>query len=298
MKFHDYQTHYSFYKKMGFFNAHMMPWQEWYINTLKNAVASNDRVSTSLLKMEYNWCSDLQPYYNIWPAVIPTLLRLNLALSTSYLKPPKQDLLIRLPVEKNPIYFEWNNKRYDIRTILMTEIAIVQKGCPGVGMWIDFGEEIEGHPILSYRNISCDGKNSLEDEVEMLPMHWGETVGIQMPIETTKNCIRLCCTLCLLENDPEVITADVLNKDKVKFENTGDEKFIEKARRRGKVGWDIGKKITVSPHYRIPHSCLFWTGEGHAIPIIKIRAGTIVHRKIVETIPTGHLMLEEKNKNL
>ena len=76
------------------------------------------------------------------------------------------------------------------------------------------------------------------------------------------DCVRLCCSLCLLENDPSIISPDVLSKDRVKFEQTGDQKFVDKAHRRGKVGWDVGRHIEVSPHYRRPHMALVWTGSG------------------------------------
>ena len=45
------------------------------------------------------------------------------------------------------------------------------------------------------------------------------------------DCVRLCCTLCLLENDPSVIEPDVLSKDRARFQDTGDEKYIELAKR-------------------------------------------------------------------
>ena len=61
------------------------------------------------------------------------------------------------------------------------------------------------------------------------------------------DCIRLCCSLCLLENDPEIISPDVLADDREKFEASGDHKYIDKAHRHGKVGWDVGKHIEVIP---------------------------------------------------
>jgi hypothetical protein len=64
------------------------------------------------------------------------------------------------------------------------------------------------------------------------------------------------------------MAADVLADDRAKFHETGDQKFVEKARRRGKVGWDVGRKIEVIPHYPRPHLILVWTGRGRAVPRI------------------------------
>ncbi|MFH1923922.1 MAG: hypothetical protein ABIP48_29025 [Planctomycetota bacterium] len=56
------------------------------------------------------------------------------------------------------------------------------------------------------------------------------------------------------------IEPDVLSKDRPRFEQTGDEKYVTKAHRRGKVGWNVGRQIEVAPHYRRPHMALVWTG--------------------------------------
>jgi hypothetical protein len=64
--------------------------------------------------------------------------------------------------------------------------------------------------------------------------------------------------------------------------------------RRGKIGWNVGRNITMSPHYRGPSpAALYWTGKGRNIPKIRFRAGTIVHREIVEKIPQGYEEIPE-----
>jgi hypothetical protein len=112
-------------------------------------------------------------------------------------------------------------------------------------------------------------------------------LGIQIPDALITDCVRLCCTLCLLENDPSVIEPDVLSKDRAKFKQRGDEKYIAKAHRRGKVGWNVGRTIEVMPHYRRPHMTLVWTGRGRAVPRVVPRRGNVVHREVVEKVPSG-----------
>ena len=77
----------------------------------------------------------------------------------------------------------------------------------------------------------------------------------------------------LLENDSSIISPDVLADDRAKFEASGDHKFVDKAHRRGKIGWDVGKHIEVIPHYRRPHMALVWTGHGRVTPKIVPRPG-------------------------
>ena len=79
------------------------------------------------------------------------------------------------------------------------------------------------------------------------------------------DCVRLCCSLCLLENDPSTISPDVLADDRAKYEASGDQKYVEKAHRRGKVGWDVGKRIEVIPHYRRSHMALVATSTRYCV---------------------------------
>ena len=79
----------------------------------------------------------------------------------------------------------------------------------------------------------------------------------------------------------------MLSKDRDKFESTGDQEYVEKAHRRGKVGWDAGRHVEVIPRYRRPHLMLAWTGTGRTVPKIVPRRGTIVHRQAVEKVPSG-----------
>ena len=92
--------------------------------------------------------------------------------------------------------------------------------------------------------------------------------------------MRLCCSLCLLENDPSIISPDVLADDRAKFEASGDQKFVDKAHRRGKVGWDVGRQIEVIPHFRRPHMTLVWTGgAGRCLGLCPGEAASSIGRR-------------------
>jgi hypothetical protein len=84
-----------------------------------------------------------------------------------------------------------------------------------------------------------------------------------------------------------VIEADVLGKDQARFEESGDPKYIDKAHRRGKIGWNIGRQMEVCPHYRRPHMALVWTGQGRSVPKVVPRRGSVVHRDKLEKVPSG-----------
>ena len=91
----------------------------------------------------------------------------------------------------------------------------------------------------------------------------------------------------MLDDDPSIIEPLPLTKDANKFANNKDLSLIEKAKRRGKFGFAVGRNVEVVPHYRRPHLGIRWTGEGRKIPKIRPIKGAIIHRTNVATMPTG-----------
>jgi hypothetical protein len=235
---------------------------------------------------ERDWEKEKRPYYNVWPAIVPMLTRLNLDLDSSLIRLPLPALCIRFPKDeaKNPLKFDWKGKAVLIRCILMGYI----NDETGISLLIDIGETMPlGVPVYSYRNFPRMEGLTVEQSLAGLQADPFSEVGVQIPNELVLDCVRLCCSLCLLENDPEVISPDVLADDRSKYDQSHDQKFVDKAHRRGKVGWDVGRHIEVIPHYRRPHMTLVWTGHGRTVPRIVPRKGSVVHREVVEKVPMG-----------
>ncbi|MGO8749559.1 MAG: hypothetical protein ACLQNE_26680 [Thermoguttaceae bacterium] len=141
--------------------------------------------------------------------------------------------------------------------------------------------------FLTYRNFPRKPGLTVEQSLAGLRPDCFAGIGIVIPEDLITDCVRLCCSLCLLENDPEIIAPDVLADDRAKYEQSHNEKYVDKAHRRGKVGWDVGRHVEVMPHYRRPHMTLVWTGRGRAVPRIVPRKGSVVHREVVEKVPSS-----------
>jgi hypothetical protein len=93
-----------------------------------------------------------------------------------------------------------------------------------------------------------------------------------------------------MASDPEIVEPEVLSSDEERYSKTRDSALVDKAHRRGKVGWNVGKDIEVVPHYR--RACpaaLYWTGEGRRFPKVRFRRGSVIHRKRLASVPTGFL---------
>ncbi len=118
---------------------------------------------------------------------------------------------------------------------------------------------------------------------------------------------RLIVGIFVIGNNPDFLRPIVLEKDKEKFLKSGDKKYVDKARRYGINGYDVGSEIPtseeikkmvaenteaekrgkVAPHVRAAHLGLYWTGVGRTIPRIVMVRQSLVNWKIVETLPHG-----------
>lgn len=131
---------------------------------------------------------------------------------------------------------------------------------------------------------------TMEDAANVPDHHWTWSKGIVVPEIVMTNLLKLAACLMLLDNDPELVTPDILSKDAARWVDATEaerEAMVSNAWKRGKVGWNIGAAIEVLPHLRRPHPALVWTGHGRTTPRIVLRKGSIVHRSKLITVPTG-----------
>jgi hypothetical protein len=284
MDFHNFITTREACKRSGAIETT----DEFYREAFAGAVKMGSGQFFGQLHNERAWERAHRPYYNVYPSIVPMLTRLNLDLDSALINLPLPALCIRFPKTKNPLTFDWKGTETPIRCMLMGEINEGR----GLSILMDVGEVMGdgrdfGIPIYTYRNFRRHEGLTVEEALRELGSNELAELGVQIPGDLITDCVRLCCSLCLLENDPSVIEPDVLSKDRAKFEGSGDRKYIEKAHRRGKVGWNVGRRIEVAPHYRRPHMTLVWTGRGRTVPRVVPRKGSVVHREMVEKLPSG-----------
>jgi hypothetical protein len=285
MDFHNYTTMRDWTRRASPEDRFADNLDHFYKMAMADAVRQRSPQFLAQMFNERDWEKARRPYYNLWPSIVPMLTRLNLDLDSSLIQLPLPALCVRLPKDKNPLVFDWRGKEIPVRCMLMGEI----NNGTGISVLIDIGELMPqiGFPIYTYRNFRRQEGLTVENALGELKRDWSAEMGIAVPDSLVNDCVRLCCSLCLLENDSSIISPDVLADDRDKYEQSGDQKFVDKARRRGKIGWDVGRQIEVAPHYRRPHMALVWTGHGRVVPRIVPRRGSIVHREAVEKLPSG-----------
>ena len=254
---------------------------------------------------EHAWIRARRPYYNIWPGLIRYLIRLREErVKVSDIRPPIPHLCFRFPEKCVEFCLRWQDQDYFLRCVLVSSDVEyeIQKGIPydlhsaknyrTLTLWMDFGErEASGVPVLLFRKLILDTVETIAEAMKFLPLDQVSlNKGLIVPPEIIDQATRLVLSVYLLSRDREdgLIIPDVLSVDKQKYDQSGDQKFVDKAHRRGKVGWDVGSSLEVAPHWRSASPlALYWTGKGRSIPYYRLRKGTIVHRARVQEVPTG-----------
>lgn len=237
--------------------------------------------------LDQHWDNIQRPYYNLWPVVVPMFLKVKLSVPCNCLRLPFSTFVLRLPKQAAPLVYQDDRKH--IRTITairgstmpaeMSPLSIdqllieFQTSCPTLSEEEQAGTSVITFPLIADTTIE-----------QMLTQSVGP---VTLQLSAAAMVLRLCLGVCLLDNDPSIISPDVLDCDRLKYDETKHQKYIDKAHRRGKVGWDIGKGLEVVPHLRMPHFGWRWTGPGGKIPKLVPIEGSIVHRNKLLEVPTG-----------
>jgi hypothetical protein len=112
----------------------------------------------------------------------------------------------------------------------------------------------------------------------------GDDVRMEMEIR-----VRLAMGVMLLAADPRYCEPVLLNRDRDKMMNDAErQQALERAKKRGNFGFDLGRDVEVSPHFRRPHFAIRWTGKGSAIPRLVPVKGAIINEGLITNVPTGY----------
>jgi len=268
-----------------------------------------DPFTPTLLMMEAEWAELRMPYYNLWPSIIPALTKLRLDVDASHFKLPVSPLLIRFPsTVPHPLRWSCDGQEWVVQTLLVDDqpVRMCEKlrhrhpdlpngsDVPALSFFVDIDEPVEGNEMFRqklYKHCLTLPGWSIERSFSEIPGHSSADSGVQYPDHIVQDLARIVCTLCLMADDPQLVVPDVLSKDKQKFAESRDSRLVAKAHNRGKVGWNVGADIEVSPHYRnASPAALYWTGQGRKVPRIRFRKGCFVHRQRMSSVPTGYLL--------
>lgn len=248
--------------------------------------------------IEADWVEDRKPFYNVWPGIIPMLLKISLDFPSDHIKLPMRALNLRLPKGGHPALPE-------IRTILFGPSAnITGTGKDGVSIWVNRGEIFPYKffgtykiPMYTWQNFFFEEGVTVAESIASLT-----DTGEQTPEEyaTILDCVKLVIGVCMIGagQDRDLICPDILSKDRGKWDEAlrrGDENALNtieaRALRRKGPGWDIGRiyeRDKDQPWIVPPHPQRYHTGPGGRTVVLKMRKGWIKNREGLTNIPSGH----------
>lgn len=295
MQFYEYTDCYTLVKRSAGKTMTMPDIDQFHEEVRQAAEQYGDPFAYRQASMEQEWIKNKRPYYNVWPAIIPMVEKLRLDIPCSNVNTPLPMLSLRMPsYEHNP--FKLNDTQC-VRTILLGHQKVASEKdsdilCRGLAIAIDFGEvePSTGLPVFTFKFFPLREDMTIEQAAESLPYHESWKYGQSIPLESITQVVKLCCCVCLIGNDPDLVSPDVLAKDKRKYAEADEQQKIvitERAKRRGKYGFDLGGALEIIPHYRRPHLAVVWTGKGRKIPKVVMRKGAVVHREKLTVVPTG-----------
>lgn len=255
---------------------------EWHANsTIKNDLNSFNELSRIIC--EQCWVALNRPFYNVWPVVISLAPSVKLNLKFSQVEIPFIAILLR---------FARGHEPHHLRTAILfwpkefnNEFRTIQIIC-------HFADEADN--LLTVQH-AYKPEDNIEEWITNLEQKRSGLTDYQHAAGLL--VVRLVVLVGLLSHGNDFITPVILAKDRIKYESTDESEvkrwIEERAVRRAGLGFDVGKKLELardqSPHWRNPHFCLFWTGEGRTIPVIKMRSGAIIQNVSIAEVPTGYL---------
>jgi len=221
-----------------------------------------------------------RPFYRVFPGVTSAMLRLGIEkIDISGVRPPINGLALEF-AEGHFL----GGGHLDITGMLIVDVKD--------SLIVEF---VYTDNQRGYFKFPRDHQTVL-DRVKSMP-----------PVEQNlaTQAMQIAFGVCMIsQSDTDLIKPLVLNRDKEKFDATGDIKFIDRARRRGVHGWEIGRDIPTpeemealrqqgeagrkSPHWRIGHFAIRHTGEGRSVPVVRWIKETFINKNLLTEMPHGY----------
>lgn len=289
MKFYDFETFYSSLAKTNS-EIRKMKQSEFYGSYFESLletkeVLRNDKREVESFIIEKTWIECGRPYYNVWPILLKAALKLDLSkVKRSDIHFPEQVILIRFSAEEH---------KYAPQIKFEGQVGILHT------MMIGFFE-FDNRKILKVSSMFKDESGIVEisSEHELLNAndYFKEFDVSVVDADLKTHMLKIAVILGIISNNPDLITPDYIKSDIPKVTEQTAEHYHNRAKKAGKYGWNVGEilhKDESSPHFRMPHLALYWTGEGRQIPKIILRTGPNngpipVRRDKITTIPTGY----------
>lgn len=261
------------------------------------------RVMGNQLKDEHNWISDKKPYYNLWPGIVEPLRRTRLDVPGDSVHLPRSPILLRFAEGH-----ELAEGDVKCRSVIASEVEVVEENkeeTRGICLWCDFGEYeqigSEQFMIGTYRVFRLSGM-TVQEGMDISNRRFDPISPVEEKL--LDEVCKIVIAVALMNEDEDFFSPDILGKDRGIYSSTNDparkQVIEERARRRGKIGWDVGKELHDTPHVVPPYFAIRWMnaqkGKPGAKPVLRPISGYVTHKKLITNVPTGYLSSQENQE--
>lgn len=273
MQFHSYMLSKHC---LAYPDAKAMAIDGFYEMCLKRMIAGDhpgDFADVLLIEADYVRCR--RPFYNVYPAVQECLKNTRLDIELKQIEQLNETVAMCFAVGKEPILrngkiaamlVELSHKTYDIKADAVSDTPVLRIAA----------DRIRPDGKRCFSAITCTWPGLISDRVSN--------------IGDKRQLVSLAVGLAMLAQDQRFAEPILLKRDKARS-LSGDElsRAIERAKRRGRNGMELGKGLEVSPHMRKPHFAIRWTGIGRKVPRLVPVKGCVVSRDKLFPVPTGYV---------
>lgn len=222
------------------------------------------------LAEEYLWLLAGKPYYNVHPLIVPHLSRCRLdKIPASYLEVPGGFDAVHVGFAAAEPCLSVSDTAF-VRAILFSRAILRDLGPEALSRLVEtgvkpvslksFSKRLRLYISLGKRG-QCDGLTQFRGSTVTIYLHDDKTLDEEFfavdsslgdnfaqgtrGFEVLRNCVRLLATVGFMCNQTEdgLLEYDVLAKDRQRFseaDEEGRQRIIDRARRRGKIGWNVG----------------------------------------------------------
>ena len=284
MKFHEYEDSYKFDREkrcldqLGLTNVGLYAQQLDYFSTICDPeFKETETARAGIAAFEAAWIENKRPYYDIYPSIIPALEKLEMDFPLDTIKMPYglSELLVRYPVgycNIRSIFMGYHFDPQNTEHCLMLSVQANKESDPDD---LDRG-------LVSF--AWQPGTNGADVVREI----YGNEKKIYI-IDQMAKAFKTAIAICLIGEDPSLVERCILSKDMSKVNEANMDRLVDKAKRRGKFGFTLGRELEMIPHLRRPH--MWWKpyGPGRKFRKFCLRKGSVIHKDVVNQVPSGNL---------
>lgn len=255
-----------------------------YVNGIDDYKLGICGIICNTINIENVWISDNRPYYDVYPSVSEFVSKLDLNFTPSQLKMPHnlKALLLKFYEGHDLHYMLFTITHIDDRTVF-SYVINQGYGDAGIGMMqysmsLRNDQTIEERLKEIYQDVFLSATEDQSHERRVIAQaRWDAIVKL----------FRIIGTVCLIGSDPDLIEPQVLTNDLSKVNGDNIRKLVDKAKKRGKFGFSLGKSLESIPHTRRPH--MYWQAYGpkYSLRRYRTRKGSVIHKDKMVNVPTG-----------